>query len=407
MSSLQINTTKMDSKSRLAYLLKRRHEKTITRQEEEELFRRLSESSDADLTEFLHSEWEKAQDDTVFFKGEDSARMLTNILQAGDRTNQQTARRGKHIVLRRLAAAAAMLIFLSAGFYAAFHNPTEPQPEIAASTPELSADAPPGGNKATLTLSQGKTIVLDNASNGLLAHQGAIAVNKTKDGQLVYEVTSETEHQANGWNTLTTPRGGQYQLILPDGSKVWLNAASSLKFPTAFTGETRLVELTGEAYFEVASNAAMPFMVKSDNAEIEVLGTHFNIMAYREEGQMKTTLLEGSVKVSSGGFTNILTPGQQAALTANGEMAVTDNVNVHEAVAWKNGLFEFNEADLPSVMREAARWYDLEVSYEGEIPQRRFTGRISRNVNASELLSILKYTGVNFRIQDKKIIVTS
>ena len=393
----------MDSKSRLAYLLKRRHEKVITKSEEQELARLLVQSSDAELTNSLQSEWDQIEEeDALFFKPAQSARMLDNIFE-----NTQTQKpRGKQIMLQRFAAAAAMLIFVSVGLYLGFKpSETDVQPQIAAVTP--ATDAPPAGNKATLTLSEGKTIVLDNAANGLLAKQGGTAVNKTKDGQLIYEKTGEAKAQNVSWNTLTTPRGGQYQIELPDGSKVWLNAASSLKFPSAFIGDTRIVELSGEAYFEVASNIAMPFKVKSGNAEVEVLGTHFNIMAYSEENEMKTTLLEGSVKVSSDNMSGVLKPGQQASLAADGFIEFIDNVNVAEAVAWKNGLFQFNDTDLATIMREAARWYDLDISYAGEIPQRRFTGRISRSVNASELLSILEYTGVNFRIEDKKIIVAN
>jgi ferric-dicitrate binding protein FerR (iron transport regulator) len=206
-------------------------------------------------------------------------------------------------------------------------------------------------------------------------------------------------------NTVATPRGGQYQLVLNDGSKVWLNSASSLSFPAVFKGKTREVEITGEAYFEVAKNAKMPFKVKVNNTVVEVFGTHFNIMAYNDEAEMTTTLLEGSVKISNKQYTNMLKPGQQATINHNGPIRVTDEPDADDAIAWKEGIFQFRDADLEAIMRQAARWYDVQVSFAGKIPSKEFTGRISRNVKASELMGMLKYMGVNFKIEDKHITV--
>jgi ferric-dicitrate binding protein FerR (iron transport regulator) len=222
----------------------------------------------------------------------------------------------------------------------------------------------------------------------------------------VYNAIDKSVSDNSALNTITTPRGGQYQVVLPDGSKVWLNAASSIEFPTSFTGNTRNVSITGEAYFEVAKNAAKPFLVKTNRAVIEVLGTHFNVMAYDDEAEMKTTLLEGAVKVKSGSTSNYLRHGQQAVLNATGQTRVLDDVDVDDATAWKNGIFQFNDAGIEVIMRQASRWYDVNVSYEGQIPVKQFTGRISRKVKASELLNMLAYTGVKFRIEGKNIIVT-
>ena len=206
-------------------------------------------------------------------------------------------------------------------------------------------------------------------------------------------------------NRVSTPRGGQYQFVLNYGSKVWLNSESSLSFPAVFKGATREVEITGEAYFEVAKNTKMPFRVKVNNTVIEVLGTHFNVMAYDDEAAMKTTLLEGSVKISNKQFSNLLKPGQQAVLNQNGSFKISDTPDADDAVAWKAGIFQFRDAGIEAIMRQAARWYDVRVSFAGKIPAKEFTGRISRNVKASELMGMLKYMGVNFKIEDKHITV--
>ncbi|WP_419788535.1 FecR family protein [Mucilaginibacter sp. SP1R1] len=265
----------------------------------------------------------------------------------------------------------------------------------------------PGGNRALLTLANGKTIYLDNAQNGVLAKEGNAQVDKTRDGQLVYKDGDNGEaNQVNAMNKVSTPRGGQYQLVLNDGTKVWLNSASSLSFPAVFSGKTREVEITGEAYFEVAKNAAMPFMVKTNHVVVEVLGTHFNVMAYNDEAATKTTLLEGAVKISNSEHTSFLKPGQRALLNQNGAIDVVNDPDAEDAIAWKNGLFQFRDAGIQTIMRQAARWYDVDVNYEGKIPVKQFTGSISRNVKASELLGMLKYVGVNYRIEDKHITIT-
>ncbi len=262
----------------------------------------------------------------------------------------------------------------------------------------------PGGNKATLTLSNGSVISLDDVKNGKIAQQGNALVNKSANGQLVYK-TLEAKPGEIVFNTLTTPRGGQYNLILPDGSEVWLNAASSIKYPTAFVSNERKVEISGEAYFEIAHNAAKPFIVSVNGMEVKVLGTHFNINAYNDEATVKTSLLEGSVSLTKAGTTVTLQPGQQAQLASGGNVKVINDVDMDEVVAWKNGSFSFNRADLQTVMRQIARWYDVDIRYEGKIPERLFGGKIDRNSNASEVLKILEESKVHFSIEGKKIIV--
>jgi ferric-dicitrate binding protein FerR (iron transport regulator) len=309
----------------------------------------------------------------------------------------------------RYAAAAVLLILIGSGIYLLFQGKTSTK-EVAKDIPkkQIKKDLAPGGNKAILTLADGKQIVLDEAQNGNLAEHGNTKVIKL-DGQLAYNETGNATEVI--YNTITIPRGGQYQLVLADGSKIWLNAASSLRFPTSFPGKERRVELTGEGYFEIAKNAAQPFKVKissasgEDGGEVEVLGTHFNIMAYSDEAAIKTTLLEGSVKITHHNKIAMLTPGQQAKLQDQ-SIKVVDDVDTEEVVAWKDGYFQFTTASLQQVMRQIARWYDVDISYEGKIPERKFGGKISRDNNASEVLKILELSKVRFRITDKKIIVT-
>ncbi|HWZ02999.1 MAG TPA: FecR domain-containing protein [Mucilaginibacter sp.] len=306
----------------------------------------------------------------------------------------------------RIVAAASILLFLSIGGYFLLHK--QPQQQIAQNQVH---DIAPGGNKTILTLANGKKIILNNAHNGLLAEQGGSAVNKTADGAIVYNDADSGGAQNPElltYNAITIPRGGEYQLlILPDGSKVWVNSASSLRYPTAFTGNERKVELTGEAYFEVAHNAAKPFRVVSKSQTVEVLGTHFNINSYDDEPAIKTTLLEGKVKVTatSNNAVKFLQPGEQAAL--NTSSFIINPVDTEEAVAWKNGQFMFNNDNITYIMRTISRWYNVEIDYSGPVPGNGFYGGVSRFKNVSEVLNTLQLTGkVHFKIEGRKITVS-
>ena len=307
-----------------------------------------------------------------------------------------------------LGLAAALILFAAAGAYFII-NTKSTQVDY---TRHKKQDLIPGSNKAVLTLAGGRTVILNDASKGSIASEGAVAISKAGEGKVVYNSAGTTSTQKNylvAFNTLTTPRGGQYSVTLSDGTKVWLNAASSIKFPTVFNGNSREVEITGEAYFEVAHNAAKPFRVISNNQKIEVLGTHFDVNAYADESDIKTTLFEGKVKVSTKNKNATLYPGQQAQIkTADAEAAIAVNTLQHaeETIAWKNGFFEFNQSDVQTIMRQVARWYDVEITYTGQIPDKTFSGTIARNVNASQLLEILSYSGLHFKIEGKKIIVT-
>jgi len=302
------------------------------------------------------------------------------------------------------AAAAILLLFASGGYLFLNHENSKTQVASIHNNVPVN-DAAPGGNKAILTLANGSKIVLNNVKNGALTQQGNTKVVKLDDGKLAYQSDETTAPIAVEYNTVSTPRGGQYQLTLADGSKVWLNAESAITFPTAFTGNERKVTIKGEAYFEVAHDASKPFQVTVNGMQVQVLGTHFNINAYDDEGEIKTTLLEGSVKVSKGPESKLITPGQQAVVSSTEPKIVVQQADVDEAVAWKNGLFHFNNADLQEVMRQLSRWYDVNVMYDGTIPKREFAGEMQRDLNLSQVLELLVKNDVHFKIDGKKIIV--
>ncbi|MEQ7799474.1 FecR domain-containing protein [Pedobacter sp. ASV1-7] len=270
----------------------------------------------------------------------------------------------------------------------------------------------PGGNKAYLTLANGKKISLTDAANGTIQQQTGLTIRKTADGTLVYEVVKLAQQSNQGktlYNTIETPKGGQYQINLPDGTKVWLNAASSLRYPMQFVGSERIVDLYGEGYFEVAKSGNQKFIVRNGLQQVEVLGTHFNINAYKDEASVKTTLLEGSVRVLFNAGKNkelsrLLKPGQQSEQT--GENIDVRNVDTENVIAWKKGDFIFNGEELSGIMRKIARWYDVEVVYKGSFDDLKFGGYISRSKNISSVLGIMESTGkIHFKIQGKTITV--
>jgi ferric-dicitrate binding protein FerR (iron transport regulator) len=314
-----------------------------------------------------------------------------------------------------LAAAAVIGIMLCSIAYFFYRNTAAKQ--IAGKEKPASSskkeDVLPGSDKAKLVLGNGAVVLLEDTKDGAIRDVSGIKISK-QNGRLLYDASVPSQATSDiSFNTLSTPRGGQYHVILPDGSKVWLNASSSLRFPTAFTGHERRVELTGEAYFEIAHNGKMPFIATINNTEVEVLGTHFNIMGYNDEGVVKTTLLEGRVKVTPASGSQpaarrpqLLSPGQQAVIDNNSSsIRVIRDIDVEETVAWKNGLFLFNNTDIQTIMRQIARWYDVEITYEGPISARYFSGEIPRNVPVSQVLKLLELSDVRFRLEGKNIIV--
>lgn len=296
--------------------------------------------------------------------------------------------------------AASILLFLSISVFVA-NKLKHPQVKLMAQNHDLA----PGGHKAILTLANGAKINLANIKNGSLTIQPGAHVNK-ESGQLAYKAAADNSGPIQiSYNTLTTPRGGQYQLTLADGTKVWLNAASSLKYPTAFSGSERVVELTGEAYFEVAHNAKQPFKVKTAGQIVQDIGTQFDINSYADEEAVTTTLVEGSVKIYSVKGQTMLRPGQQYLSKADGSSQLKDDIDTREATAWKVGMFQFDNADIRTIMRQVSRWYNVDVEYRGTVPASTYHGRISRNSNASAVLQILALGGINFTMEGGKIIV--
>ncbi|MDR3711502.1 MAG: FecR domain-containing protein [Puia sp.] len=330
--------------------------------------------------------------------------VLVRIVESG---LGPSVRRGR-VFDRTWFRVAAAVLLLGAGIAIYFRMTRHENKDVVKVTtiPALQNDIAPGGNKAVLTLSNGKKIILDTAQNGAISEQGNSRVLKLADGQLAYNKNDSAPADVEiSYNTLTTPRGGQYTLMLPDGTRVWLNASSSLTYPTNFTPEERKVEITGEAYFEVAKNSASPFVVKVKNAEVQVLGTSFNIMAYSDEAAVRTTLVEGAVKMSQGNSSLLLKPGEEGRLSPDGGIKLIRDADTEEAVAWKNNLFSFNDDDIHTVMRQIARWYDVDIVYEGKVPD-HFNGNISRAVNVSEVFKMLQLTGrVHFHIEGKQIVV--
>jgi len=316
-----------------------------------------------------------------------------------------TRRSGKIRRLYLYAAAAVVLAFLTTGIYRLLHEPTQLK-QIAHNKIN---DLKPGENRATLTLANGQKIILTKGLTGQLSKQGNVNVSMKANGTVAYTTGSDrrTDNTTTAYNTLTTKKGEQFPLILSDGTEVILDAASSITFPVSFTGKQRAVSVTGQAYFKVVHNDRQPFQVLVKGQMIRDIGTEFNINAYDDEGVVKTTLLEGSVKVSKASTAVVLTPGQQSQVTDNSNtITVVKNADIQSVVAWKNGLFQYNNASIQEVMRQVARWYNVDIEYEGTIPQREFSGKMQRNLNASQVLDLLSFTRVHFKIEGKKIIVT-
>lgn len=305
---------------------------------------------------------------------------------------------------RMFAAAAVLLLLVTTGAYFFFRK-DEQNNTIAESGP-VKPEKDPGRNTAVLTLADGSRIELDSAGNGIIATQGATNV-LLEQGQLAYDAQHNATEKSFAYNTITTPRGGEFALTLPDGTKVWLNASSSLRFPTVFTGGKRTVELTGEAYLEVTEDKAHPFEVQIRGVNVSVLGTQFNIMGYDDEPMLVTTLVSGAVKVEAAGKSpQMLAPGQHAVLDHSSGKLLVEKADIVEETAWKNGQIHFNGANIRQIMRQVSRWYDADIVFKGNVADLDFTCTVSRKDKLSKLLGLLELTGaVHFTMENGKIIV--
>jgi transmembrane sensor len=366
----------------------------ISEEEKAQLFQIYQEYQDKDLI------WD---DELMGGQKQVQKKLLTDINNKIDSIETASQQRPIYnLNFFRYAAAAVVLAFLTMGGYMLLNK--QPVKKVAQIQHQ---DIAPGGNRAILTLANGQQISLTGSKNGRIAVQGQTAINKTADGQVVYHAAvNQNLISAIAYNTISTPRGGQYWITLPDGSKVLLNAASSLKYPTSFTGKERKVELIGEAYFEVIHNKAQPFRVVAAGQTIEDIGTHFNINAYNDEPLIKTTLSEGRVKVSNEKHLAYLIPGQQAQIKGsdrNSKIEIKE-VDIDEALAWKNGEFVFEKENIHSIMRKLSRWYDIEPEYASNVSEVGFGGSVSRNKNISEVLKVLELTqAVHFKIEGRRI----
>jgi ferric-dicitrate binding protein FerR (iron transport regulator) len=358
---------------------------------------------------------------------------LPAILGNDDRAESSVIRTRRTPVfpLVRYSSVAAVLLLIGAGIYLFPHHQKPAIPAVSR-TARFKKDIPPGRQGAILTLADGRTVVLDSLGNGVVAIQAGTKITLNNGGlaynaETIERPSTDAAGSATGatassdivYNTMTTPKGRQFQVTLPDGTRVWLNAASSLRYPTAFTGKERKVMVTGEAYFEVVRDATHPFLVQvNPTTTVEVLGTHFNINAYSDEASISTTLLEGSVRIHSGNEKAVLEPGQQAQVgeqTQVGQSPGTGSsvsikiiakANLEKVMAWKNGVFDFQDATLEEVMRQLQRWYDIDVVYEKGIPKIEFIGKMGRDLSFSEVLGGLQLSKVHFRLEDgRKLVV--
>jgi ferric-dicitrate binding protein FerR (iron transport regulator) len=390
--------------SRLEYLFNCYVQQNCSEKEEEELMHLLSASeNEAEVKKLLDKVVENTGAEASM-PDETAGSILRRILEK-DKAVVVPIKKDRHVffLLRRVAAAVVILFISGAVYWLLSNRHNEKTAPVALSSVKPSTVLP-GGNHAILTLADGTRIVLDSVQNGNI--KGGVATIKKQGATIVYDASSGAKnHGPVVYNTLTTPRGGQYQLILPDGSKVWLNASSSIHFPTAFTGNQRDVELTGEAYFEIAKNKSKPFHVNVKGMQVEVLGTHFNVNAYGDENDIKTSLLEGSVRIKRGATSGLLKPGEQGVLNMNANKIEINKADMNEVIAWKNGLFQFDGASIKTIMREIGRWYDVEIEYSGKVPERRFEGKISRDAQLSDVLKILELSNVRFTVEGKKIII--
>ncbi len=383
------------TKSRIQELAKKWFESTLTEQEREEL--------ESWYNKDIHDiqSWNLDADRETL-----KERLYNNILRKIDSEEDKALTlqpSGRILKLRRYAAASVILLLLATGLWYVMNKADV---SVGKSVAVAKIDVPPGINAATLELADGTVVNLDTTTSGKIADQGDVVINK-RSGQVSYVSKSKVNETKIVYNKIKTARGNQYNLTLADGTRVWLNSVSALKYPTSFSAAERVVELTGEAYFEVAKNKAKPFKVKVRGVEVEVLGTHFNVNAYEDENSIKTTLVEGAVKVWYNKSGVNITPGQQAELLNDAKHFKVREADVDKELAWQTGFFEFGDADLHSIMRQISRWYNVDVRFETEATGAKFGGRLSRNLNLGNVLKLLKTSGIDFSLEGNVLIVKS
>lgn len=394
--------------------------------EQKEAFEQLLHSRESE--ELLQQLLDESLEKTVAVEAEETQKFIYQRIR--DQHIKEDSRKSGILVRflpkTWLRYAAMLLIVLGAGTYFLLLNKKKDPSITTVNELQRSSDIAPGHDGAILTLADGTTVDLDTLHNGVIARQNGAQV-VLKDGSVAYNADGRSNNQIT-YNTISTPKGRQFRIVLPDGSGVWLNAASSIKYPTVFTGEERLVEIDGEAYFEVKkvklpSGRRMPFKViipprpGGPGGAVEVLGTSFNINAYDDESAIKTTLLEGSVKMVNGQWSMvnnhskakqnsvILKPGQQAELRSHSPLTIHHSPDIDQVMAWKNGLFNFNGYNLKAVMRELGRWYDLDIVYESEPEPVEMMGEIQRNLTLSQVMKILQRIHINYRVEGRKLII--
>ncbi|MET4082764.1 transmembrane sensor [Pedobacter sp. UYP30] len=320
-----------------------------------------------------------------------------------DMNRRLKQRKFSKVKLSYWASAAAILIISCMAVFISQHKSTD----FHNATKLVKNSIEPGKNKAILTLANGNKVVLDDRKQGIVSNQGNVSVTKNGSGEITYQENADDSKSENLKNSISTPRGGQYNLVLADGTKVFLNAASTLIYPTCFNGNERRVKLIGEAYFEVAKNKNKPFKVDvAGQQEVKVLGTHFNISAYPDDNHISTTLLEGSIKLSNSNYETVLKPGEQAVQNVNSSKVVVSQTDVEEAIAWKKGYFRFQNENIRDIMKGVSRWYDVDVKFEGPLSNRTFGGMYLREKKLAGLLDLLEYTGyVSFKVEGRRITV--
>lgn len=389
--------------------------KTATPQQHAELIRLLESGvTKEELTPIIKKIWEHLQEDNSYSQRQ-KQQLADSILKQWP-AQQEVAPR-KHISFNRWSSAAAAAIWLLIGTICIWNLLIKKEPEIPKENNQVAKNTEviqPGRNGAILTLADGRQVVLDSAANGVIGNQGTAQIT-LQNNQVIYKSgTASAMPKEMAYNTMATPKGRQFQLVLPDGSKVWLNAASSIRYPVAFNNKERKVEVSGEAYFEVAHDKAKPFLVQTKNQQVQALGTSFNVNAYADEAIEKTTLIEGSVKVNSIShkqpvtrqpLSAILMPGQQAKVDNNNQLLSIANNQSEAAIAWRNGYFNLENIPFDQMMKQLERWYDIQVEYENGVPDLHFVGGLSRNITLDALLRSLQVSEVHFKMETGRRLV--